>query len=114
MPARGRCLSYPPSVENTVTPSKLALQHFHHRSQYEIARKLAGDPEEARRIIKEIAACRAPEARHGVGSVDNGRHAPQHPAKASADEPRAFTAWTSSLRESEPTFEGERSVATRD
>jgi hypothetical protein len=46
-------------VENTVTPSKLALQHFHHRSQHEIARKLAGDPEEARRIIKEIAACRA-------------------------------------------------------
>jgi hypothetical protein len=49
-----------------------------------------------------------------VGTVDNGRHAPPHPSKARADEPRAFTAWTSSLRESEPTFEGERSVATRD
>jgi putative ubiquitin-RnfH superfamily antitoxin RatB of RatAB toxin-antitoxin module len=46
-------------VQNTVTPPELALQHFHHRSRYEIARRLAGDPEEARRIIKEIAACRA-------------------------------------------------------
>jgi hypothetical protein len=43
-------------VENTVA---LERQQFHHRSRYEIARKLAGDPEEARRIVKDIAACRA-------------------------------------------------------
>jgi hypothetical protein len=54
-----RLFSYAADVQNTLTPPELALQQFHHRSRYEIARKLAGDPEEARRIVKEIAACRA-------------------------------------------------------
>jgi hypothetical protein len=31
----------------------------HYRSSREIARQLGGDPEDARRIVTEIAACRA-------------------------------------------------------
>ena len=46
-------------MQNTVTPAEVERQYFHHRSRYEIARKLAGDPEEARRIVKDIAACLA-------------------------------------------------------
>lgn len=46
-------------MQNTVTPAVVERQYFHHRSRYEIARKLAGDPEEARRIVKDIAACLA-------------------------------------------------------
>ena len=46
-------------MQNTATPPELERQYFHHRSRYEIVRMLAGDPDEARRIIKDIAACRA-------------------------------------------------------
>jgi hypothetical protein len=34
-------------------------QHAHYRSSREIARQLAGDPKIARRVVTEIAACRA-------------------------------------------------------
>ena len=58
--ARGeRCLGYSALMQNTVTPAEVERQYAHHRSRYEIARKLAGDPEEARRIVKDIAACLA-------------------------------------------------------
>ncbi len=50
---------YSACMQNTVTPAEVERQYFHHRSRYEIARKLAGDPEEARRIVKDIAACLA-------------------------------------------------------
>ena len=56
---RGRGLGYSGVVENTATPAEIERQYFHHRSRYEIVRKLAGDPDEARRIVKDIAACRA-------------------------------------------------------
>jgi hypothetical protein len=34
-------------------------QHAHYRSSSEIADQLSGDPEDARRVVTEIAACRA-------------------------------------------------------
>ena len=52
-------MGYSGLMQNTVTPAEVERQYFHHRSRYEIARKLAGDPEEARRIVKDIAACLA-------------------------------------------------------
>jgi cellulose synthase/poly-beta-1,6-N-acetylglucosamine synthase-like glycosyltransferase len=49
-----------------------------------------------------------------VGSVEHGRHAAPHPSKSIAQEPRAFTRWTTALQRSEPVLEDERSVTTRD
>ena len=49
-------------AEISGTATELARErarHAHYRSSTEIARQLGGDPEDARRVVAEIAACRA-------------------------------------------------------
>jgi hypothetical protein len=46
-----------------------------------------------------------------VGSVDGGQHAAPHPSKPTADEPRAFTAWTDGRAAAMGVLEEERSAA---
>jgi hypothetical protein len=46
-----------------------------------------------------------------VGSVDGGQHAAPHPSKPTAEEPRAFTAWTDGRAAAMRRLEDERSDA---